>query len=65
MLDELLEIYFHIQICFRVFLRTTLHSTSSNIDSYGHYLYAIFMDIYHELSEYPITRKLVSNNIGK
>jgi len=30
-----------------------LHSSSSTIDSYGDYLFAISMDIYQELSEDP------------
>jgi len=59
MLDELLcnvllviiQIYFH---DFMEFLQgRTLHSSSSNIDSYGDYLFAISIDIYRELSEYP------------
>jgi len=49
-LREKIQIYF---LDFFEFLtRRTLHSSSSSIDSYGDYLFAIFMEIYHELSEY-------------
>jgi len=30
-----------------------LHNSLYNIDSYGDYIFAIAMEIYHELSEYP------------
>jgi len=37
-----------------IFKRRTFHSSSSNTDSYGDYLFAISMDIYHEFSEFPL-----------
>jgi len=40
-------------IFLNVLPRRTLHSRSSTIDSYGDYLFAITMDIYHELGEFP------------
>jgi len=35
-----------------------LHSSSSALDSYVDYLFAITMDIYHELSEYPFSNSM-------
>jgi len=48
-----IQIYFY-DYLFEFLPRRTLHSSSSNIDSYGDYLLAITTDIYHELSEYPL-----------
>jgi len=49
MLDELMCNV--LRVIFLIF--HTKNSRSFTIDSYWDYLFAISMDIYHELSEYP------------
>jgi len=36
-----------------IFMRRTVHCSSTNIGPYGEYLFAISIDVYRELSEYP------------
>jgi len=44
---------FIFMIFFEFFTRGTMHSTSSTINSYGDYLFAISTGIYRELSDDP------------